>query len=156
MQTALHRAARTAEDLGHLTLRQVVVVAQQDDLALHGRKRREQALGVEDRVDTGRPTTGPLVRQLGRVLERVDPPAARPVAAAVDRDLEEPRAERPAGREAAGPADDAEPRLLVEVVDVTAAGLTREQPKERLLPASTQLRQRGSVAGGNGGHEHLV
>src|SRR5262249_4694286 len=110
----------------------------------------------ERRIDARGRVAGWLAGQLGRVLERVDAAAARPVAAAVDGDLEEPRTERPAAAEAGRRAHHAEPGLLVEVLDVAAAGLPGEEAEQRLLPAPAELRERGAVADGHRGHERLV
>ena len=140
MQAALHRARRAAEDLGHLVLRKVVVVAQDDDVTLRIRQGREQALRVENRVDPRAAMVRRLARRFGNVFKRINAAATGPVAAAVDGDLKQPRPERPAAGEAAGRADDSEPGLLVEVIDVPAGGLPGEQANERLLPAPADRR----------------
>src|SRR5262245_11542427 len=123
VEAALHRATRDAQDARHLVLVAVVPVAQDDRAALAVGQRGEQALRVEaglDGVDHG--ALG-KVRRIDRLRRR----APTKVAAAVDGDLEEPGGEAPRRIEAWRGLDDAQPGVLVEVVDITPARLPAEK-----------------------------
>src|SRR5204863_1009688 len=79
-----------------------------------------------------------------------------PVAAEVERDLEEPRRESPCGIEAWRGTDGAQPGVLVEIIDVLPAGVPVDELEERSLPAPRELRERRVVSARDCRDERLV
>src|SRR5437899_1396708 len=154
METALHCATRAAEDLGDLVLGKVVIVAEQYGRALRLGQGREQAGRVE-RITLARGgIVGAVIERRGIAWLGRRPPM--PIVAEVDGDLEEPRREAPPTVEASGRADDAEPRLLVDVIHVASAELAPEKLVQGPFIAAAEGLERVRVARRHETHELLV
>src|SRR4029453_16509531 len=70
--------------------------------------------------------------------------------------LEEPGGEAPRRIEAWRRLDDSQPGVLVEVLDITPAGLPAEKRQQRPLPAPAERLQRAGIAARDPNHEGLV
>src|SRR5438552_2163452 len=82
----------------------------------------------------------------GGGIDRLERRPAAPVAAEVDGDLEEPGREATPRVEAARRAHHPQPRLLVEVLDITPPGVPGDELVERALVAPAELLQPAPVA----------
>jgi hypothetical protein len=79
-----------------------------------------------------------------------------PIAAEVDGDLEEPGREAPLLIKPVGRADDAQPGLLVQILDIAPAGPPVQKARQRPFVPAQQLAQRGLAAFGLPRHGRFV